>query len=460
MSRRWLVMFAALAACTGQLCGEPYLAELTTQHGEVQRDDARTVGRWRGAERGDRFRIGDGLRTGSAGRAELALAPDGVALVEANTVLRFLDRDPRGAGRRIAIEEGVVRVESGQLDLDVRTAQGLARVRQGSTLRIVASGHEASFDVLVGRVAIDANGDQSELVAGQKIGLGAAAQPPSQAASVQTAEREPEPAQPRNVDVALPSLESMILHSPSVPLTLGLPAPSCAGAIQAEVDGRVVSDAASGDGLVLRLTRAGAHRVRLRCDKRVVRDATLELAHDAATLELPKSAQRVEIEADGRRYTVRYQNLLPIVTLRWSDARPSSSYSLVLQRGSKNRSYRTTRPQRELPSGELAEGNYEFWFTGANGQKSPPGGLRVEFDNTARSLSLSQPSEGASALGDHTLVSGVALLRSQVSANGVPLPLDAKGRFHAQVPLSAQKSVWIRAIHPGAGVHYYVRRLH
>ncbi len=148
-----------------------------------------------------------------------------------------------------------------------------------------------------------------------------------------------------------------------------------------------------------------------------------------------------------------------MVTLRWSDARPASSYSLIVQRGSRKRSYKGARPLRELPPGELAEGSYEFWFTSDNGQQSPQGALHIEFDNTARSLSLSEPIEGASASGDHTLVSGVALLRSQVSANGAPLPLDAKGRFRAQVPLSAQKSVWIRAVHPSAGVHYYVRRL-
>ncbi len=260
MRRLWPWLSVLWLACSGQLCGEPYLAELAKQRGEVQRDDARAVGRWRGAGEGDRFRVGDGLRTGPSGSAELALTPDGIALVEANTVLRFLDRDPRGAGRRIAIEEGVVRVDSGKLELDVHTAQGLARVKQGSSVRVVASGRDLSFDVLVGHVAIDQGGAQSELVAGQKLGVRATPEAPPAPPSPPAAAREPEA---RAVDVSLPSFEPMVVHAPSLPLTLSWPRPGCEDALETELDGRVMPDAAGADGVVLRLARAGAHRVRV-----------------------------------------------------------------------------------------------------------------------------------------------------------------------------------------------------
>jgi hypothetical protein len=131
----------------------------------------------------------------------------------------------------------------------------------------------------------------------------------------------------------------------------------------------------------------------------------------------------------------------------------------VLKRGTREQSYRSDKPVRDLSGVELVEGNYDFWFTDESSQKSLVGSLRIEFDNTARSLSLSEPVVGSGASGDHVVVSGVALLRSQVSANGVPLTLDPKGRFHAQIPLSAEKSVLVRASHPAAGVHYYLRRL-
>ncbi|HEY6878297.1 MAG TPA: hypothetical protein VI299_09765, partial [Polyangiales bacterium] len=135
-------------------------------------------------------------------------------------------------------------------------------------------------------------------------------------------------------------------------------------------------------------------------------------------------------------------------------------YTLVLKRGSKEQTYRSDKPMRDVPGVELMEGNYDFWFASASGQKSQVGGLRIEFDNTARALSLSEPAEGATVEGDEVQVSGVALMRTQVSANGIPLPLDAKGRFRAQVALNTERSVLVRAIHPSAGVHYYLRRLH
>ena len=51
----------------------------------------------------------------------------------------------------------------------------------------------------------------------------------------------------------------------------------------------------------------------------------LHVIRDAATMELPKSAQRVDVEADGRKYTVRYQNVIPVVSVGWKDATPGSS---------------------------------------------------------------------------------------------------------------------------------------
>jgi hypothetical protein len=88
--------------------------------------------------------------------------------------------------------------------------------------------------------------------------------------------------------------------------------------------------------------------------------------------------------------------------------------------------------------------------------------LRIEFDNTARSLTLTEPKEGSTAGNARvttTPVSGVALLRSSVSANGVPLALDDKGRFRAQIPLDDRARLVVMAAHPSAGLHYYLRRL-
>jgi hypothetical protein len=487
VKRRWAVLtvLSMLMACGGKLCGDSFLAELVEHHGEVQRDEASHVTAWSAAAEGDRFFLGDGLRTGKSGTAQLSLGAEGVALVEPNTVLRFLDRDPRsGGGNRLSLETGIVRVDSGDLTLDVHTARALARVPQGASLRVISAAGDTRFDVLVGRVAIDADGAVKELAAGQTLAVaralpaapgnenadaglaavasdeGAGLRPELDEETTHKGPGVPPDARERGTaDLALPETDSMTLHAPSLPVTFRLQRPACAVPVSTELDGRAVAQQDVGDQMVLRVTTAGAHRLRVRCAKRVVRETTVRVSRDAANLELPKSAQRVDVEADGRRYTVRYTNVMPVVNIRWSDARTSPSYQLVLERGTREQTYRSAKAMRELGGAELAEGNYDFWFADASGQKSRVGSLRIEFDNTARSLSLSEPVEGSVATGEQVLVSGVALLRSQVSANGVPLVLDPKGRFHAQVPLSAEKSVLVRANHPAAGVHYYLRRL-
>lgn len=482
MGRVGLFLVLLLVACAGGPCGGPeQLAELTDHHGEVQRDLARSVGSWRDVEARARFFVGDGLRTGATGRAELTLASDAVALVEANTILRFLDRDPRHGERGLSVEEGAIELSSGALTLDVHTPRALARLERDARVRIVANPRGVSLDVLVGKVTIDQAGTERRLSAGEKLdlprptqtsaedaGRSEAEEKPQTEADVQR-ETEPVPeieavedagaavakAPESDVDLALDGLRPMTLHVPSLPVSVRIAVRDCDGA-RLELDGRA-RPAAGNDALTARLG-AGRHRLRVRCGRRVRDTATLWVVRDAATEELPRSAQRVDVEADGRRYTVRYQNVMPVVTVRWSRAREAPSYVLWLRRGKYKRTFTLKRPQHELPAAELREGDHEFWFTSPSGQKSEISSLRIEFDNTARSLTLTEPRDGARASAT-TTVSGVALLRSRVSANGVPLPLDEKGRFRAQIALPKGAPLWVVAEHPAAGVNYYLRRL-
>jgi hypothetical protein len=475
----WLMLLwlACLLACGKSCsCGDSFLAQLETYKGEVQRDEARAVGAWSGVANGERFHMGDGLRTGKEGNAQLSLAGSGVALVETNTVLRFVDRDPRGKSR-FDLEAGAVRIDSGEFDIDIDTPRGIARLGKASSVSLISNDEETQFDVLVGQVAIDQAGTVEQLAAGQQLALkgdeklgdkaaAAAEDAGTDAASaLKTAPvRPPVAAGPQAAELSMPEIDSMTLHAPSLPVTFRVQTPRCNAEKNerpnADLDGKAATPESDGNGLLLSLGRPGAHRLNLRCDRRVVRQTTLHVIRDAATMELPKSANRVDVEADGRRYTVKYQNVIPVVSMHWSDADPRGDYTLVLKRGGREQTYRSEKPRRDLPGVELMEGNYDFWFTSASGQKSNVGGLKIEFDNTARALSLSEPVDGATIEGNDVVVSGVALLRTQVTANGIPLALDPKGRFRAQVALNAERSVLVRAIHPSAGVHYYLRRLH
>ncbi len=476
----WLLLSLSLLACgKGCSCGDAWLAQLESFKDEVQRDEARAVGTWSEVANGERFHIGDGLRTGRQGNAQLSLAGGGTALVESNTVLRFVDTDPRGKSR-FDLEAGTVRIDSGQYDIDIETPRGIARMSKGSSVRVQSDDDSTQFDVLVGQVAIDQAGTLEPLAAGQKLALQGdqrltTAKAEAEAAGANEAGTAAPDATTSAVRATMPGrqtaelsvpaeVDSMTLHAPTLPVMFRVLAPSCDASKNerpsADLDGKSAAAEPDGTGLLLSLTRPGAHRVNLRCDKRVVKQTTLHVIRDAATMELPKSANRVDVEADGRRYTVRYQNVIPVISIDWPGATPGGEYTLVLKRGGREQSYRTSKPAKDLPGVELIDGNYDFWFTSASGQKSAVGGLRIEFDNTSRALSLSEPVDGAPAQGNEVAVSGVALLRTQVTANGVPLALDPKGRFRAQVPLNAEKSVLVRASHPSAGVHYYLRRLH
>ena len=493
----WWLGALALFACAGQLCGPSHLAELEAQRGEVQRDVAGAVGKWHPATPGARFAVGDGLRTGPTGSARLALLPEGLALVEANTLLRFVERDPRSGEQRMSVEEGSLRVESGKLELDVHTPRALARLEQGARVRIVASEQALRLDVLVGRVALDQDGVQRSLVAGENLQLAGEPRGGSEAASalptldagdglqtnaeiaaaadaavdaaadaetdaVGAGARAPTERAPHASALALP-LEPLTLHASTLPIRMRMTSlPSCPVAPTLELDGRPQprADAAENDASapLLVVASLGVHRVRVRCQRRVIGASIVRVQRDSARGELPKRAQHVEVEADGRRYTVRYQNVVPVVHVAWSTAQPAASYALFLRRGKRERSVRAQLPRKVFDTAELTEGSYEFWFTSASGQRSAVSVLRIEFDSSARSLSLIEPREGSVA-DTSTMESGAALLRSQVSANGVPLPLDDKGHFRGTVPVTHPKIVLVRAQHPAVGVHYYLRTL-
>jgi hypothetical protein len=216
---------------------------------------------------------------------------------------------------------------------------------------------------------------------------------------------------------------------------------------------------AAGADHVMTSLDVGAHRVRVRCGDVVQSDVLMRIQRDSATQELPKSAQRVEVEADGRKYTVHYQNVLPAVTFVWPAAPVSSGYTLVLARGPKTQRYPTPAPKLELRPGELAEGELRYWFE-AGAARTRESTLRIVFDNTARSAYLSEPRMGAAVTGPTVVVAGAALAKSEVSVGGHSLPLDAQGRFRGEVPVAAEEqSITVRVRHPLAGTHYYLRRI-
>jgi hypothetical protein len=68
------------------------VAELEKADGKVSRDFAKSVGSWEAAATGAEFRIGDGVRSGTASHALLRLFDQSSLGLEPNTLIRFRAR--------------------------------------------------------------------------------------------------------------------------------------------------------------------------------------------------------------------------------------------------------------------------------------------------------------------------------------------------------------------------------
>jgi hypothetical protein len=184
---------------------------------------------------------------------------------------------------------------------------------------------------------------------------------------------------------------------------------------------------------------------------------------DAATRPLPSAPATITADADGRRYTVSYQNRLPIITLRWPDAPRAAAYRLFVRpdKGGAQFSLESSRSSVTLEPGRVGEGLHQFWFaTADDARRSEKGLIQVSFDYAARTAYLTSPIEGAAAHDGRARFAGGTLLGSTVQAQGAPLKLDAQGRFDAEVEVPAGAGgAYVRVQHRSTGVHYYIRHL-
>jgi hypothetical protein len=207
------------------------------------------------------------------------------------------------------------------------------------------------------------------------------------------------------------------------------------------------------------LVPPGGHRYRVRCSSEgtpgsaVAAEGSLSVRRDSGRQPLPRRPSRNFIDTDGRRYTILYQNVLPIVTFRWPNAPEAGSYTLRLG----DQSYATSSASHTLDSGDVPEGTHRVSFE-AGGQRSQVTTLRVGYDNATTAAFIREPEPGA-ALSGTARVSGTCIDGCSVAAGGVDLPLDRGNRFSGDVPVPTDvDALAIRITHPRTGVHYYLRR--
>jgi len=189
---------------------------------------------------------------------------------------------------------------------------------------------------------------------------------------------------------------------------------------------------------------------------------TVQVVHDTGAAPLPRTPPVDFIDADGRRYSVLYQNLLPQITFRWPHAPADRKGLLNIERAKGHiESLNAASGTISLPAGTLPEGSYRFWFE-ADGDasiRSFDTTLRIAFDNAAPAAEIQLPLDGQPS-GDTVHVAGVAAEGSSVSVGGVAIPLEPDLRFRGDVPAPAgDRSLAIRISHPSRGVHYYLRMI-
>jgi hypothetical protein len=274
---------------------------------------------------------------------------------------------------------------------------------------------------------------------------------------------------PSRAELTIVAGENATVHHPRPPVRVRVAFGGCPGELAVESahgaleygDQRVRGRGAA----VLRLA-AGQHRYRVLCiDGGALAttpsaEGVLRVREDTGLRKLSAGAPKANVDADGRRYTVRYPALPPALVLRWPNAPKSGNYSLQLEPEHGNpRTLGSAEPSVTLPPGTLGEGTHRFWFQ-AGAARSPLGQLRVEFDPTGRTASLSSPIDESFAPGSDTEVKGSVVAGANVTVEGAKVSVDRAGHFdtHVRAP-SGNDALAVRVQHPAIGIHYYLRRV-
>jgi hypothetical protein len=271
------------------------------------------------------------------------------------------------------------------------------------------------------------------------------------------------------VDFTMPAGESAVVHDPSAPTDVRISfGDMCPGEGEVEFSGSARKKGARsrGKGSATIVVGPGANRYRVRCvDDDAAGDVkaqgSIAVMRDSGAAQLPRKAPQNLIDADGRRYTVLYQNILPQLTVTWPSAPAGKTFIVHVEpeRG-EARSVDASTASVKFASGQLGEGTYSFWFETRDdaAHRSPKTTLRIDFDNAAPAAHIQEPPAGA-PIGGSVTVAGVALEGASVTVSGVDVSLDSQFRFRDQASVRpGESSIAIRISHPKHGIHYYLRR--
>jgi hypothetical protein len=405
---------------------------------------------------------------------------------------------PPGAELRLGRGSAEISGDNGQVGIDaqgelvigspegvlaaLRKGAGWMRARTGVLAMSVPGGElRARPGASGGRTSVDVERDRTRIRA--LVGAVDIAGKTGASASLSTGERADlshrgrisiQDQAPARADLVIQAGESPVVHDPRPPTAVGI---RFGGACPGEGIVELSESASFRDEIISKGSgqanvrvdaggrRGGTQHYRVRCIEQgglaeaAAASGTIRVVRDAATRQLPRAAPVNTVDADGRRYTVLYQNRLPQIAFQWPGTSDAGPYKLHLAPGKgQPRVFDASEPAYRMRAGELDEDTYEYYFQGASA-RSRTSVLRIEFDNAAPSAYLRLPAVSQAWSGDTLEVAGTALPDSEVSVDGVAVPLDRQGRFSTQVALPiATGSVAVRLTSPRQGVHYYLRR--
>ncbi len=492
MDRSRITILFLFLSCTlfgCERCTGATVAELLEGEGSIERNEVSTDA-WASAPIGQRFRLGDAVRTGDAATATLRVGAAGGVKMLPRTVLRFLSERP-GAVR---LEAGEVELESNE-GVDFETELGALRLERGSRVLVRDLGDDGvRVEVIAGRVIFEDDGEERQAEAGRVFVLAvgsvvfedeeptvalAPTEPPhpedeetdtagendeadeanSEVVAVAATEVTIETS-PGRAHLEIPVGESPTIHDPhSSPIAVRLNfGPECAGRGLVVLRSGRRTTRWAGEGSTIVVLSPGRHVYALECAGTATRRGSITIRRDDGSTRLQSVAPRNVVDSDGRTYDVLYQNALPIITVRWRGE--SGAATLRMASGERERSFPAPGARVELRSGEVGEGTHRLWFM-IGTRRSPETTLRIRFDNAAATAMIRAPSTGTSlAPGSTVHVSGAVLPDTDVRAGGSVLPVDPQLRFEGDVTVPVQTdALVIRFSHPRRGVHYYLRRV-
>lgn len=456
------VMFLALGFIGYRWIKNEPLATLVQFSGEAERDMSSSVEQWSPAKNSDKFKNGDGARTGENATAEFRLINGAKLKLKPASQIRFKDRNTSGKpGLGVDVSVGEADIESSAA-ITIDSEFGEIVLDANSAITMSREGGRLVVDVELGRIELGeerravAAGENLELELGGIV-VDVAAEADATAVPTATAPPVEEPP-PLDVgdgveraDLSVSAGQSFVVHDPSPPTAIGFNLGTlCEGGArltsgEKKTEARLKAKLEFGKG---------QHAYEVRClDKPdvVVAQGSVRVLHDAGTRPLPSFTPKANVTTDGRRYTVLYQHRLPSVTVSWPTAPQASSYTLKI-------GGRTIQTQTaSYTFNNLSRGTHQVVFAADSvpPRQSRTTTVEVIYDTQAPAARVSY-SEAAPGSDDKLTLSGQALPGWNVSIGGKALEVDGSHSFKAEVDDTGEMPITFS--HPTQGTHYYLRR--